>query len=52
MKQMKNIIQITSLTIQIYWTKLQIWCIKQLNKLQDEINFTPEVYDKTKPITN
>lgn len=37
MKKIKNLLDIIAITAKIYWTKLQILAIKQLIKLQNEM---------------
>jgi hypothetical protein len=37
MKEIKNQLDIMAITVQIYWVKTQIFIVKQLIKLQNEI---------------
>ena len=37
MKEIKNQMEIVAITTQIYWVKTQIFFVKQLIKLQNEI---------------
>ena len=37
MKEFKNQLDIMAITVQIYWVKTQIFIVKQLIKLQNEI---------------
>ena len=37
MKEIKNQLEIMAITAQIYWVKTQIFFVKQLIKLQNEI---------------
>ena len=37
MKKIKNLLDIIAITVKIYWTKFQIIIIKQLIKLQNEM---------------
>ena len=37
MKKIKNLLDIITITVKIYWTKFQIIVIKQFIKLQNEI---------------
>lgn len=37
MKKIKNLLDIIAITAKIYWTKFQIFTIKQLIKLQNEM---------------
>lgn len=41
MKEMKNQIEIIAITAQIYWTKFQIYCIKQLIKVNNTLQLFP-----------
>jgi hypothetical protein len=46
MEHIKNKLEVIKIALEIYWTKFEIWCLKKLMKLQNEINFTPEKYNK------
>lgn len=46
MKYLKNKIEVAIITLKIYWTKFELWSIKQFIKLQNELNFIPAKYDK------
>ena len=53
MKEIKNQMEIMAITAQIYWVKTQIFFVKQLIKLQNEIEaFQCPYFNKKQLINN